>query len=1134
MLSAAKISAGHVDYYCGYVAAGGDPGIWLGQGAAALGLPAVVEDAAFRALAAGMAPDGSAPLVRIQVNRTMGWDFTFSAPKSTSLAMALHPDPGVRQAVRDAHDGAVAAAVGFLEETAGRSRRGLGGRDGHVAARLVVAGFAHKSSRERDPQLHTHCLVLNVGLGADGRWGAVDSRFLFRRRMAAGAVYRAELRRRIAAIGGRWEPADDRGLSELSGIDRRILRHFSRRRVDIEHQLSLWGAEGARSAQAATLATRATKVDVEWAELTAEWEARAAAVGLDPVTLAACLDGTDRRQALTASQIDDEARRLLGPGGLTAEVAAFRHDDVVRAWAAAAVQGATRAELEGLTDRLLSQADIVPLAVADAAGSVLEAGRSAPGGVVRLIPYPEGASPRTEPRYTTTDMLAVEAGLVEVALRIKSSGVSQVPERMVADAIATVARAGRPLTDEQAGMVGRLCRSGDGVEVVVGVPGAGKSHALGVARAAWESSGHRVFGAALAAEAAAHLESSSGIASVTVASLLAMLGQPDVAVRRGDVVVVDEAAMVDTRRLARLATHTATAGAKLVLVGDDRQLPAIEAGGAFTGLAARLGASRLVTNGRQVDAWERDALAAVREGRVAEAAAAYVAHGRVRRADDPAALIEAAVEGWWNSISSGADAAILAYRRAAVAELNALARARMAGAGRLTGPELIIAESPENRLRERRYQAGDAIVCLRNRRRIAGDDSGQGVRNGTRAAVVSVDTAAGTARIRTVEGRELTLPGKYLARHTDYGFALTIHKSQGKTLGAAARLGGEDGRRRGEAHVFGADDLTAEAALVAASRAADTSTLYLLSGPEPRPEDHGDPEAVEPEVALEAAWSRREAKAMALDELDARRRIAAMATGWARGDLVAHRGRLSDVAAGPGPGPDVANAKLQAVLAGLTDLTEDAARARALADAAPPAQRLGALSHLVAAERRRQGVEAEGVDLLEEAEARTVRRERWRAASDAVGADAVVARDELAFVDEALLAQRRRRIDALAGSPPAYVTTLLGPAPADERRGLRWRQGVGWVEDVRSETAATERAAAGASPWVAALGPVPKAGAARARYLGAVRALRLLRSELGIEDPRERREEAGDRRRRARQRQGDRTRGPDQGFGIER
>ena len=1135
MLSAAKISARHVDYYCAYVAGGGDPGVWLGQGATALGLPAAVEEGTFRALAAGMTPEGTEPLVRIQANRTMGWDFTFSAPKSVSLAMALHPDDEVREAVRVAHEGAVAAAVGFLEETAGRSRRGLGGRDGHVAARLVVAGFLHKSSRERDPQLHTHCLVLNLGLGEDGRWGAIDSRFLFRRRMAAAAVYRAELRRGLAALGGGWEPVDARGLSELAGIDRRVLRHFSRRRVDIEHQLSLWAASGPQAAQAATLATRKAKVDVEWEELRTEWATRAGSVGLDGDVLRACLDGTDRRAAMSPAEVGAEARRLVGPDGLTGEVAAFRRDDVVRAWAAAATQGATRAELESLTEGVLGRPEIVALAVADAAGNVLLPGRSKVGTVVRLVPYAEATSPRTELRYTTTDMLAVETTLVDAALRAKATGVSCVRPDSLRVAFDAAAAGGRSLTEEQADMVRALCSSGDGVEVVVGVPGAGKSFALGVARAAWESAGYRVFGCALAAEAAAHLESSSGIPSLTVASLLRTLEAPDAgSLRPNDVVVVDEAAMLDTRRLARLAAQTQAAGAKLVLVGDDRQLPAIEAGGAFSGLATRLGASRLVTNGRQVESWERDALAAVRDGRVAEAASAYVAHGRVRRADDAAALAEATVSGWWASTAAGVDAAMFGYRRASVAELNARARARMAEAGRLSGPELVVGECTETGLAERRYQAGDHVVCLRNRRRLSGDDSGIGVRNGTRATVVSVDPAAGTARVRTTDGRELALPRAYLEGHTDYGFALTIHKSQGKTLGGAARLGGEDGRCRGEAHIYGADDLTAEAALVAASRAADASVLYLLAAPEPAPEDHGQPEQVDSQVALEAAWSRREAKVMALDELDARRRVTAMAEGSDRDDLVARRGQLSMVAAGPGPGPELANANLATILAGLHQLTEEEVLARAAAGAASPEQRLGAQSHLDAAARRRAGVEDEGVASLDEAETREARRSRWHAAAQAVGADVVVARDELALVDDALLTQRRQLVDAIAASPPRHVSALLGPCPCDPAQAMRWRQAIGWVEDVRRDGRASN--GEGTSPWIAALGPMPKSGPARTRYVSAVAAIKELRDELGLDArPGESaRSNASDRRRSRRRSEERRRAHQDDGWGLER
>ncbi len=248
VLSAHKIGSGQIDYYVRYAARGAEA-FWLGKGA----LPRPVRSrrprAVPRALANGEAPDGGRLLERVAARRTPGWDFTLSAPKSVSLAWAL-ADEELRERLAAAHREATAAAFAFLERDGGRARRGLGGRDGHVGAELAIACFTHPASRELDPQLHTHGILLNVAHGADRRWTALDSRTLYLHRRAAGAIYRAELRQRVAALGGEWGAPDRRGLAELAGVERETLRPFSQRRNAIEADARALGRiAGARRAR---------------------------------------------------------------------------------------------------------------------------------------------------------------------------------------------------------------------------------------------------------------------------------------------------------------------------------------------------------------------------------------------------------------------------------------------------------------------------------------------------------------------------------------------------------------------------------------------------------------------------------------------------------------------------------------------------------------------------------------------------------------------------------------------------------------------------------------------------------------------------------------------------------------------
>lgn len=359
-------------------------------------------------------------------------------------------------------------------------------------------------------------------------------------------------------------------------------------------------------------------------------------------------------------------------------------------------------------------------------------------------------------------------------------------------------------------MVERLTTSGAGVEVVVGKAGAGKTYALEAARAAWQTSGHPVIGCALAARAAAELEAGAGIDSYTIAGLLADLDRHDA--RRwlspSTVIVVDEAGMVGTRTLARLLDHAEDADAKVVLVGDHHQLPEIDAGGLFRGLAHRLDAIELRDNRRQAHAWERDALDQLRDGDPAIAIAAYTAHDRIVVADSADAIRNQLVDDWWDATrhrldTDGLTAGIMvAARRADVDDLNHRARHRLAAAGELSGPTLVAGD-------EREFRVGDHVMTLRNDQRL-------GVVNGTRGRITALDTEARTVTVDVdAQQRTVTLPAGYLdAGHLTHGYAITAHKAQGATTDRA--------------FVLGSDALYREWGYVALSRARADSRLYLV------------------------------------------------------------------------------------------------------------------------------------------------------------------------------------------------------------------------------------------------------------------------------------------------------------------
>lgn len=793
------MTCGQEDYYLSAVAAGVDeyytaargeaPGCWVGRGSETLGLEGVVAPEDLRAVLSGVDPSSREPIGRGN-RRLPGFDCTFSAPKSASMLYAVG-SRDVAGAVVAAHDVAVDRALEYLERHAAFVRRGRDGTERIGTEGFVAAAFRHRTSRAGDPQLHTHVLIANAARGVDGRWGALDARLLYLHRMAAGFLYQAQLRAEMCRrLGVRWRPVH-KGMAEIDGVPDRVLRAFSQRRVEIEARLGELGLSGSRAAEVATLDTRRTKpADVDIDELREEWRQRAAVLGFDRAQLAAVVRGGREPGPPRVS------RTSLGDS-LTERRSNFDRRHVIEDIAASSPDGADVSAIEEHAERHLASPDFVPLAVGPAG-----------------------------PRYTTRDLLVVERNAIEIASRHRNDGIAVV----AADTIDDVVAARPTLTDEQTAMVRHLTTSGAAVDVVVGAAGTGKTFALEAARAAWHAHHTPVIGVALAARAAAELEVGSGIPSFTLASTLNLLngGQR---LPRGGVVVVDEAAMVGTRQLATLMRHARSARGKVVLVGDHRQLPEIEAGGLFAHLARELDAVHLTRNQRQRDPLERQTVAALRDARIGEAVLALRANERITHADNPEILRDAMVDRWWEARQDGSEVAMIALGRAEVDALNAAARRRLDAVGGLGAERLLVGH--------REFAVGDEIVALRNRRSL-------GLTNGTRGIITNIDSKALGLTVATSDQRTLVVPAEYLAAgHLDHGYATTLHKAQGRTVDVALTWGDER--------------LYQEAGYTALTRGREENRLYLLAA-EPDDERHGRTPRRNPVDELAAALRRSEAQ----------------------------------------------------------------------------------------------------------------------------------------------------------------------------------------------------------------------------------------------------------------------------------
>ena len=998
-----ELATDHEQYLSGH---GESPGRWYGAGASSLGLQGEASPAGFQAMFEGRDPTTGELLGRPHGrNAVPAFDVVLRPTKSVSVLYGLG-DPAIGRAVLAAHHIGLAEAVGYLDEHLG-ARRGHGGHE-HVAGQgLLAVGFDHRTSREGDPLLHTHLVIANRVQGPDGRWTALDGRDLYRHRLAADAIYRATYQRELSrTLGVEWTAADSHGNRELQGMPEGLVRGFSKRTDQIDAELERLVADGRertpRLVKWAVQATRKPKQHETPDTLYDRWRQEAAERGVDPDTLVRTVTGrtANRVQGRTVSKeaTGQLLDRLAGPEGLTEHASTFTRPDVLVALGAGLV-GARRAVLEELADRFLAER-----AVSVVADRTLE-----------------------ERRWSTPELLAVEQRLVQRVTCRTDEQAAVASHQAVRAALAAHPTAG---ADQQA-MVRDLCQGGQGVALVVGRAGTGKTFALGVARHAWQLDGYRLLAAAPTGIAAVSLQGEGFEDVATCDRLLADLDRGQETLDSRTVLVVDEAGMLGSRKLTRLLEHADQAQAKVVLVGDDRQLAAIDAGGGFRALRLRLGASELVENRRQHQAWEREALELVRSGLVEEAVAAYRAHDRVVAADSKPAATLALLQDWWAAYQQAErDPAegviVLAVRRAEVDRLNSACQELLAAQGRLGQQRL--------QVEDRRLAVGDRVVCGHNA------IAELGVANGSRGTITALDVQARTLTLCLdgTDDREVVLPRSYLEgrgrgernRRVDLAYATTGHRAQGLTRGRAL------------VRLTGTEDVNW--LYVQLSRARHDTRLYAVVGPEPQGTGELDlPDREQPDgyVQLAQALSRAGAQTLAIDT-PSNLNLQGMPTAELRAERDRLRRQLDQAPRDRSRELARTTAHRQQAEQGLVAHQQPTGRQptgmlrwlRRSND--QPAQTPGGLA--VATQQANRAYDRE-----RELRQHQHRRDGWLEANAHLGLQYRQAMRTLAW-------QRRATGLAVEQERPGYVLEALGPVPASTRGRRAWRQAAADIEHYRN------------------------------------------------------------------------------------
>ena len=762
---------------------------WAGTGAAELGLDGEVDAGAFRAVLEGKVPDGSGTELGRrgkdgEIAHRPGRDLTFSAPKSVSLVGLVGGDARIV----DVHDRAVKATLTWIEKNAAETRMQdpVTGRMVRASnQKIVAATFRHDTSRNLDPQLHTHAVLANMVKGEDGKWRTMANEGLYERQKLIGMLYRNELAAGLARLGYGIEKTHADGRFEIGGVSREMVEAFSTRRAEIEAAMAERGlgesADSPRLAERAALMTRAAKRDIDRDELRGVWEKQAAELGFDAKAL-----------------VVEAASKTVGP--------AMPEREPVREAAASpasAVAGSREAEHAGslagsVPDRNVGAppaSDATP--VADASHRGTPAAEAVAWAMAHLsereavfaradlfaaaLAYAPGTSAIAE---VEREVAALEKAGTLHAVSLPGAEDALATERTVGEERETIAlmRSGSgqgsapmrswqvqghlnkgPLTAGQKEAVTLILSAKDRVVGVQGYAGTGKTTMLDRARTLAEKKGYRMAGLAPSASAVQTLASEAGIESETLQRFLARnagVGEGRLTAKGAKemraafaktILVVDEGSLASTvqaRDLLRIANQLRIP--RVVLVGDAKQLDAVDAGKPFAQLqAAGMKTATMDEIMRQRDPALKEAVEASLKGEIGKAFEKLGSNVAEVKPDN----IAGAVAARWLRLSPEAreSTGVMAPSHELRRAINGHIRERLAREGRLHGPsmetERLVSKGYTNaeKALAGNYAKGDVVAFHRPYKRL-------GVEKGDERRVVGVDHKANAVRLEGKDG----------------------------------------------------------------------------------------------------------------------------------------------------------------------------------------------------------------------------------------------------------------------------------------------------------------------------------------------------------------------------------------------
>lgn len=732
--------------------------------------------------------DDGKPMVVVKGGHRVGFDLTFSAPKSVSIAFAI-ADGGDKEAILNVHSAAVQSSMDYLESMV-ETRRGHGGKTVIEVDGLVYSSHLHMANRNLEPNLHSHQLVYGVAKGSDGQWGTFDARELYRHRMAADQIYRNELAVNLRQLGYGIEQEKEFDIDqqetgrtwwEIAGISQEVRERFSSRRQEIldyaeEHGIDM---------QTACLATRKHKDEPSFAEMSMTWKQTMAAMEVKEPGLIKTVAELKQCPDVNTETASDE----LIMERLHEMESMFTDHQLVERIGMEYAGRIGKEELFKKCEEFKARNNLVRVNAEDIHDE--DKGES----LARIHTEDRYAAPwmvdwETEIQHRT------EARLLEEHVKVPMAKVSQA----IAD---FEKRKGFQLSVEQRHAIEHVSAKTGGVAVISGLAGTGKTTVSEVYKSAFEADGRLMLGVAVSNNAAQKLQAESGMECTSVAMLISNLKKNKIQVTDRHVVVLDEAGMVDTRDTRTLMKACHEAGAKFILQGDTQQLQPVGAGSGMS-LAKEIAGDAMLTEIRRQHKVEDRATARMfydqdDQGQVVDRnevksrnetitkgrqiLTSLHANDNIEEYGTHSQAMKGAVRAYMNSQVDVRERLLLAHSRAEVSAMNEMVREQLKAKGELGERDIEFRARDGKVWLEMKLAEGDLI-------KFGVREDNLGVINGTAAKVEKIKQAWGkgggfdiTVRIesdiKADDGRLLTFnTDEYNAINHRYGN--TIHAAQGQ------------------------------------------------------------------------------------------------------------------------------------------------------------------------------------------------------------------------------------------------------------------------------------------------------------------------------------------------------------------